>query len=270
MSDLSKCVLTRAASTGPGSTALWMQFCTLKPALELTDPEAHQVVDCLLETIRKVEAVRYHCENLERMIPAELDRLNETSQFSAVAVLDMSTPVEKEFEALLLQGKACLDVLVKLLRPLSGIKLHSYGNSGKKVAKAIRANMKGGHLNRAEALLSLVTNAEDWVNHYIKSPRDTVAHYRSFPSSGFSGLPDAEGKLHHSPPVDSHGRPLQELARSVHDDLVRFCLDFLALSLSIRFRAMLRLALTPEEQRDSDSPYPYCIGVEPPTPEKAI
>jgi predicted transcriptional regulator YheO len=81
----------------------------------------------------------------------------------------LTTGVEKELEAFLLQGKSCLDVLVKILDPVLGIKLHSYGDGGEKVIKALSNNLTEQEVKRAAPLLELMENNKGWISKRILS-----------------------------------------------------------------------------------------------------
>ena len=133
----------------------------------------------------------------------------------------------EEFEALVLQAKATLDVMAKVLRPLTGIDVQTYAEDGKGVAKRLNNNLPKDLKERGAWLLRLVEAAVPWMEQWIGPHRDTVAHYRTLQSSGFVGVPNSSDSLVFSAPRDRSGAPLTDVADALFQDLFAFCQDFL-------------------------------------------
>jgi hypothetical protein len=109
----SKLTVERLSSDPEVSHRLWLQVCAFKDAIMLEEARKQELLHDVLEVIRKLDSVKYHHDNLSRIVSEELAARNTTKEPSAVTTVDLSTGAEKEFEALLLQAKATLDVLVK-------------------------------------------------------------------------------------------------------------------------------------------------------------
>ena len=124
----SKLTIGRLSSNPEVSHGLWLQVCVFKGALLLDEPHKQELFDNVLEIVKKLDSVKYHHDNLIRKVSEELATRNTTKEPSAVTIFDLSTGAEKEFEALLLQAKATLDVLVKALKPIAGIYLGTYAD----------------------------------------------------------------------------------------------------------------------------------------------
>lgn len=241
------------------SLRYWMQICNFMNAIIIDDKSKEELLQIVVEVIKKIESVKYHKENLIRIINEELTQLKADNKQGNSITVNRSTGVEKEMEALLMQGKATLDVLVKVLRPLSGINLMTYGESGKRVIKALKNNLPSESLKRADWLIELVEKATPWVKQWVGSYRDTVAHYKCFESSGFVGIPDHKGIMRHRAPTDKSGMPLQVLAEQLFNDLLSFCEDFLVLSYRIKIFKGFEIGVRPREEQTKNDPTLYSL-----------
>lgn len=208
----------------------WMQICEFKPAIQIDEQQMRELFAIVLEIMKKLESVNYHRTNLVRVVAEQLEAREKQQQLNA----DRSTGAEKEFEAFLLQGKATLDVLVKVLSPLCNITLQTYGEGGKRVLKALNNNLPKAELMRADWLVRMVEVSMPWIEQWVGPYRDTIAHYKSIESTGFVSIPNESGQLIHTPPKDKNGLPLHELANNLFDDLCIFCEDFLVFAYRIK------------------------------------
>lgn len=251
--------LTKVTSDREIGTKIYLQLCDFKDAIRIGDKERQELFRCAMEISRKLETVKYHRDNLIHILDDEIQKRHASMEESNVTVVDLTTGAEKEAEAFLMQGKSCLDVLVKILKPLFGIKLHSYGEAGDKVAKSLNGNLKADELARAQPLLELIQQDKAWIKQWFSAQRDTIAHYKTLPSSGFVGVPDQSGRLRYLPPVTNNSIPFHELVTVLYQNLLTFCEDFLALAVSVKFPPGIIGGVIPEDNRDKD--YPRKFGM---------
>jgi hypothetical protein len=155
--------LTKLSSDGEIGTKIYLQLCDFKDVIRLGEKERQELFRCAMEIMRKLETVKYHRDNLIHILDDEIQKRHASMEESNVAVVDLTTGAEKEAEAFLMQGKSCLDVLVKILKPLFGIMLHSYGEAGNKVAKSLNGNLKAGELAKAQPLFELIQQDKAWI-----------------------------------------------------------------------------------------------------------
>ena len=235
------------------TNVFWMQICEFKNAITIDDKKKEELIGVVLEVMKKLESVNYHRSNLERIVEEKLAAMESVRQAS----YDRTTGAEKEFEAFLLQGKATLDVLVKVLSPLCNIKLQTYSDSGSRVLKALKNNLPKGELERADWLMKMIEVSVPWLQQWVGPYRDTIAHYKSMDSTGFLTIPDASGNLVHHPPRDKRGMLLHELANSLFSDLVVFCEDFLVFAYRIKIFKGFEIGYTDEHKRTNESPCKY-------------
>jgi hypothetical protein len=211
----------------------------------------------LIDVMRKPESVKYHCENLARIVETEITSRQVQSTETKTITFDKTTGVEKEFEAFLMQGKATLDVLVKTFKPLFGISLHSYGEGGIKVVGALRRNLAKDALERADIVIQLIEHAEPWARQWFGTSRDTITHYRALETTGFIVLPGEGAEIQHIPPRHESGMPFHEGAQALYQNLLHFCEDFLVFSLRVILPPMFEIGMIPEEKRDPNYPRAY-------------
>lgn len=237
------------------------QLCTLQGALVLPQDKKSALFRCVIETGRKLEAALYHRNNCLRLIDSEGRRISQDNELNEEVVsADITTGVEKEAEAFIMQGKSCLDVLIKALDPLLDIKLHSFGNSGDKVVSSLRRNLNREDLLRAEPLIEMLKSDRSWIHEWFKTERDSLDHYRALRSTGFL-LATRAGKQVVTPPHLPGAVPLKSVVEVLYENLFTFCEDFLALSYSIKFLKGISLQIVPEDKRRSELPAKYCAVI---------
>lgn len=223
-------IISRHTSEPEVTGRFWMQICEFKNAIQIDEQQMKELFAIVLEIMKKLESVNYHRTNLVRVVAEQLEIRGKQQESN----VDRSTGAEKEFEAFLLQGKATLDVLVKVLSPLCNIQLQTYGDSGKRVLKALNNNLPKTESLRANWLGRMIEVSTPWIEQWVGPYRDTVAHYKSIESTGFVSIPNESGQLMHTPPKDKNGLLLHEFANNLFADLLVFCEDFLVFAYRIK------------------------------------
>ena len=249
----SEFIVGRITSNPEITNVIWMQICEFKAAITIDEKKKEELLGVVLEVMKKLESVNYHRTNLQKIVEEQLAARKNISQASS----DRTTGAEKEFEAFLMQGKATLDVLVKVLSPLCNIKLQTYGESGKRVLKALKNNLPTTELQRADVLLKMIEVSTPWLQQWVGPYRDTIAHHKSVDSTGFVSISDESGNFVHHPPRDKGGMPLHELANNLFSDLVVFCEDFLVFSYRIKIFKGFEIGHTDEAKRTKEMPCKY-------------
>lgn len=249
--------LTQINASPEVMAKIYMQLCDFKDAIQIPEERKRQLFNWSMDVTRKLESVKYHRDNLLRILNEEFEKRSTKTDSTNATFIELNTGAEKEFEAFLLQGKSTLDILVKVFIPLFGIKLHSYGDGGEKVSRTLKRNLKAEQLSRAQHLLSLIEQDKEWIEKWFCGHRDTVAHYRPMPSSGFVTPPVIDGIPRHSPPTTSDGIAFHEAVVVLYSNLLTFAEDFLALSVHITFPTIFTVGVLPPEGRDKKYPRKY-------------
>jgi hypothetical protein len=241
---------TRINASTEVMTKVWLQLCDLKDAIQIPEERKHSLFTWAMDVTRKLESVKYHRDNLLRVLNEEFQKRASNTAPTNATFIEVNTGAEKEFEAFLLQGKSTLDILVKVFVPLFGIKLHSYGDGGEKVARTLKRNLNAEQLARAEPLLTLIAQDKEWIEKWFCGHRDTVAHYKPISSSGFVTPPVIDGIPRHVPPATSDGVAFHDAVAVLYTNLLTFAEDFLALSVNITFLPVFTVGVLPFDRRD--------------------
>lgn len=236
---------------------VWLQLTHFKDAIQIPEKRKEELFAWAIDLTKKLMSVKYHRDNLLRILNEEFEKRSKATESTNVTVVDVSTGAERELEAFLMQGKSSLDVLVKIFVPIFGIKIHTYGDGGNKVAKTLRGNLKVEQLVRAEHLLRLIEQDKEWIEKWFGARRDTVAHYKPIKSSGFVTPPIKDGIPRHAPPMTEDGVPFHEVVVTLYENLLTFCEDFIALTVSITFPPAFVIGVIPEDKRDKEDPLKY-------------
>lgn len=248
-------IVSRITSEPEVTGRFWMQICDFKNAIQIDEQQMKELLAIVLEVMKKLESVNYHRSNLVRVVAEQLEARGKLQESNA----DRSTGAEKEFEAFLLQGKATLDVLVKVLSPLCNIKLQTYGDSGKRVLKALNNNLPKAELKRADWLVRMIEVSTPWLEQWVGPYRDTIAHHKSMESTGFVSIPNESGQLIHNPPRDKNGLALHELANDLFADFLVFCEDFLVFAYRIKIFKGFEVGYADKKRRAENCQAKYSL-----------
>lgn len=249
--------ITRINADPEVTTKVWLQLTHFKSAIQIPEKKKEDLFGWAIDLTKKLMSVKYHRDNLLRILNEEFEKRSKDTEPTNVTVIDLSTGAERELEAFLMQGKSALDVLVKIFIPLFGFKIHSYAEGGNKVVKTLRRNLKAEQLARAENLLSLIEHDKEWIEKWFGTRRDTITHYKPIKSSGFVTPPIKNGVPRHAPPMTEDGVPFHQVVVTLYENLLTFCEDFMALAVSITFPPVFVIGVIPEDKRDKQHPLKY-------------
>jgi hypothetical protein len=226
----------------------------LLPALNLKDKQRGAVVALVVDVMRKLEAVRYHRDRCLEVIEAHARQTKPVEGMADHA--DLTTGIEHEVESVVMQVKSTLDVIVKILRPLAGLSLETYGDAGDRVVKALTRNLPKAKQERAEALVQLVEEAKgEWVAG-MKVVRDDIDHRMAVGSSGVTRRPD--GTV--TEPVLSIGMRATEYVEILYFNALTFCEDFLALACRLAMHdAVDIVTISTSERANPESTHKYQV-----------
>ena len=194
----------------------------------------------------------------DRLIQILTDEMKKEIEQQGCTYVDHTTGIEQEIESFIMQGKSCLDVLVKIFKPLIGKTIHSYGNSGDKVVNILKNNLKDNEAVTAIPLIKMIDENKEWIERWFKTDRDTISHYRTFKSTGFARDPKSQK---FELPKTPDGIGLHEIVTKNYYNLLSFCEDFIPSAVSIKFHPFFSLILLPEDRRNSEFPMKFAIGM---------
>jgi len=259
--------LTRLVADEEIGSRILGQCVALQPNMYIPTDRQEEFWTLVIELSKKLERVKHHKDRCIQMARDSVARARAaavekdsppTPRVHTVVESDHTTGIEAEVEAFLMQSKAALDLLCKVLRPLAGISLHTFGKKGATVADALRNNVPDTKKARAEELARLVENDRPWLTELINS-RDSVTHYAGLWSSGV--------RVHRvgddatvSEPADKQGLSFTVIVETLYYNLLTFCEDFVALAINIAMPQGLTVRIVGETDRADFLTYKYGIG----------
>ncbi len=265
MTDAHQFQITQLTSDLEISTRIIYQYNELKDAMFPDKPDNDQVLKILLDVVRKLECVLYHKNNILRLGTD----LSSQSQKDLVkdnptcVVVDHTSGIDKEFEAFLMQGKSCLDILVKLLQPFFGPYLHTFGEGGVDVINALENNLKKTDKARVGALVEMIREDQEWIKKWFTDERTSITHYKSLVNSGVAHLPvRGESPRTIVLPRTKEGQCICSIAPILYQNLLTFCADFMALAMQCKFPPTLSLRILSEAEVDPKTPRKFGLGMD--------
>jgi len=201
--------------------------------LDVSEDARGEVFGNMLEISKKLAKVADAVDEYEKVEKRELKRLlKEVPKHGNpdLILAENSSKLEAAVEEALSQGKSALDVAVKVLEPLLGIKLNTFGKHGAAVVKALRNNVPVPLQPKAQFLIQMIeTEADsDWLKS-LKKYRDDQ-HYKNL---GITPL-RANGVGQSESPRMPGGQPVAQFLNVVYVNLFTFIMDFLAGAMYIK------------------------------------
>jgi hypothetical protein len=219
------------------------QVRALQPETYLSERKHVELTSIVVKLMQKLEKAKYHavrCGEIRSPSP-------DVAPQPGARHVDHTSGVEAEAEAFLIQAKAALDLLAKVLRPTAGISLASFGDKGDRVINALTRNVSADRRSKANELIRLIEEDKAWLTEMI-SLRDTVAHFDGLESSGVSAELVGD-KLIVGQPTDKSGRPIAAVVGWLYGNLLTFCEDFVALAVAIAMPPALTVRVVSDSNR---------------------
>jgi hypothetical protein len=189
----------------------------------------------------KLNALRYHRRRYEEIQGNRVKEFSSNSDLKDAFQRGVKiTEIEMlyEVEAFFSQYKSCLDMLVKVLCPITGLEpgtLSTYGDFGNRIIARLNRLKKTQHnltVGRIDWLIEEIEKTRAWLESVIRI-RDTYTHYRSEIHFGFE-WDKALGtvKVPHSE-LDGKSHPLNFVMAELTEPLITYCANFIAITVSM-------------------------------------
>lgn len=193
------------------------------------DDELHKSIFGQMLTIaKKLAKVADAVDDYEETERREIKRLTVQSRKISEVIAEESTKLDQKAEEVLSQAKSTLDVLVKVLKPLWGIELHTYGKGGDAIVKALRNNVPEEFKPKVQTLIELVESDKEWINAFKKYRDDQ--HYGNLGISVIRVDKDGNYELPRMP----DGGLVQDYIGILYENLFSFVMDFMASAIHSR------------------------------------
>lgn len=243
-----------------GLKNLYMMVVEVSKLLNISEDAKSQVFANMLEVSKKLAKVADAVDEYKKVEKRELKKLAKEAPKHGnpnLIIAEDSSKLEAIVEEALSQGKSALDVVVKVLEPILGIKLNTYGEGGAAVAKALTNNVPKELKERVRFLIRLIENEGSWLTSFKKLRDDQ--HYKNI---GITSLrADATGETERPRMPGPGGQPVADYLEVLHVNLHTFIADFLAGAMYVQLPKGLGLMA---EGNDLDKHFRLAI-VNPPT-----
>lgn len=207
----------------------------------------------------KLCALRYHRKKYEELqkrrsaeISADLNISTLIQKGLKICELEMLHEVEAFFH----QYKSALDMLVKVLCPITGLNagtLSTYGNYGNRIIKTLenfKKNKKHGlAVGRIDWLIEEIEKTKSpWMESVIRI-RDTFSHYKPEIALGFEWDKEiGRIKVPHAT-TDNGFSPLNFEMDKLTESLINYCANFIAITVSCAFPVTTSIQVMSENDK---------------------
>ncbi len=246
LTSLFKMDSARGMEIGAGFIPLCFE---LNQFIELSDKKKEELFEPILSTMKKLgrvaDATDRYLELEKTKMTSLVKRHRSDTSSIQVSHQDSSSELEGAVDDVISNSKAALDAAVKLLRPLWGINLTTYGDAGLKVVKALKKNIPQVSQPKIEKFIQLIEANEPWLRKLRDIRTDTEHMGKTIVTP--LGVEIINSKLHKEYPKVENQILASEFVDIVYKNLSCFLQDFIVLSLSSRFFVGLIPVVTNDE-----------------------
>ncbi len=149
-------------------------------------------------------------------------------------IAHQSDILEAAIEEVLGQAKSALDVLVKMFDPFLGIKLHTYGENGGKLIKALKNNTPLEDKDKMANIIQIVELFKPYSESII-GLRTTTQHYKNIQMTPLIAEIGQNGEIIISVPKLSDKQTAREFSEIVYHNIFVFIRDLMVFSFASKF-----------------------------------
>jgi hypothetical protein len=216
---------------------------------DLNEQEQEHLFIILLLFAKKMVAVWQHKTKYGVLEDSQVARVYQAvTKRDRVVRLEHAQDLFLEFDEFLTQVKSSLDYLVKVPRPILGSawSLQSFGDKGKRVIRVLKNCVANERKGTVKSLIYFIRSNQSWLEPVIEA-RDRINHMIGNSILGLDNFIVRENKptdssiLEIRRPLWSNDQTIHDFMETVWENLLRFCENFIAGSISLRFRPGLGL-----------------------------
>lgn len=217
----------RGVEIGVGFQSFSFEF---QQFLNVPKEKKEEIFMQVIETEKKLGKVAFALDNYEKIERTQRKKILKEAMRdkSSVNLIHAALPVELEgtVEEFLSQTKSTLDIAVKILKPIFGINLKTFGDSGEQVRKALQRQVPKNQAESTRGLIELIEGNKHWMEILRKYRTDTQ-HFSNIKLIPMAVAKEGEKYTYH-PPRMAHGQDLHESLCILYENLFTFLQDFFA------------------------------------------
>lgn len=153
-----------------------------REAMDLPEEQKGKIFLQLVEICKKLSKLANAVDKYAEEEAKLVKELKEKVKKDGRRIAHHSDILEAAVEEVVGQAKSTLDVAVKIFDPLYGIKLHTYGDNGEKVVKALKNNIPEDKKEKINTIIQVIEQFKPYSESII-GLRTTTQHYKNIQMS---------------------------------------------------------------------------------------
>ena len=203
-------------------------------AMELPAKQKEDMFLISIEIFKKLSKLANAVDKYAEEETKLIEEFKVKVQKDGSRIAHKSDILEAAIEEVLGQAKSTLDVLVKMFEPLLGIKLHTYGENGDKLIKALENNTPTENKEKIATIIQIVEQFKPYSKSII-GLRTTTQHYKNIQMTPLIAEIDQKGAVTISVPKMSEQQTAREFSEVVYHNIFVFVRDLMVFSFASKF-----------------------------------
>ena len=203
-------------------------------AMDIPAKQKEEIFLISIEIFKKLSKLANAVDKYAKEETKLIEEFKEKLQKDGRRIAHQSDVLEAAIEEVLGQAKSTLDVAVKMFEPLLGIKLHTYGENGDKLIKALKNNTPSEDKNNMPTIIQIVELFKPYSESII-GLRTTTQHYKNIQMTPLIAVVDEKYAINISVPKMSQQQTAREFSEIVYHNIFVFIRDLMIFSFAAKF-----------------------------------
>lgn len=203
-------------------------------ALDIPAKRKEQLFLISIEIFKKLSKLANAVDKYAEEEAKLIKEFKEKVQKDGKRIAHQSDILEAAIEEVLGQAKSTLDVTVKMFEPLLDIKLHTYGENGDKVIKALQNNTPQENKDKIARIINVIELFKPYSQSII-GLRTTTQHYKNIQMTPLIAVAGEKGSIEVYVPKTSPNQTAKEFSEIVYHNIFVFVRDLMIFSFAAKF-----------------------------------
>ena len=219
-------------------------------AMDIPAKQKEEIFLISIEIFKKLSKLANAVDKYAKEETKLIEEFKVKLQKDGRRIAHQSDILEAAIEEVLGQAKSTLDVTVKMFEPLLGIKLHTYGENGDKLIKALKNNTPSEDKNKMFTIIQIVELFKPYSKSII-GLRTTTQHYKNIQMTPLIASADEKGTINISVPKMSQQQTVREFSEIVYHNIFVFIRDLMIFSFASKFYSGIVPIVIEEKETES-------------------
>ena len=203
-------------------------------AMDIPTKQKEEIFLISIEIFKKLSKLANAVDKYAEEEAKLIEEFKEKLQKDGRRIAHQSDILEAAIEEVLGQAKSTLDIAVKMFEPLLGIKLHTYGENGDKLIKALKNNTPSEDKNKMATIIQIVELFKPYSESII-GLRTTTQHYKNIQMTPLIAVADEKDAINITVPKMSQQQTAREFSEIVYHNIFVFIRDLMIFSFASKF-----------------------------------